>query len=58
MQILCTLPPHIDWDCFYFITGIQYRFLGITHPTAIAQTDTTNMPRFAAKTEPQSWRKA
>lgn len=42
-QILCT-PSQVEWDCFYFITGIQHRVLGITHPMAIAQTDTTNMP--------------
>lgn len=45
-KVICTPPPppHVEWDCFYFITGIQHRFLGITHPMAIAQTDTTNMP--------------
>ena len=37
-------PPQVEWDCFYFITGIQHRVLGITHSMAIAQTDTTNMP--------------
>lgn len=44
-KVICTPPPHVGGDTFfYFITGIQHRFLGITHPMAIAQTDTTNMP--------------
>ena len=43
-NFMYSAPPNVEWDCFYFITGIQHRFLGITHPTAIAQTHTTNMP--------------
>lgn len=45
MQILfppVSFPP-VEW-VFILEIEFQHRYLGITHPTAIAQTATTNIP--------------